>query len=130
MSKTVIFNFADGPKEIGEGYTFFYKDSYSRRDGELMTVVSVGRAYVTCQKDKKFCIETGYYQSNLNPSRAWSSEEAYKKYQLTRKYSKAMIEILNSKSSEISIEQWEIAAQALGVSKELHSLLDETRLKA
>lgn len=80
--KTVIMNFADGPKPIKVGQTCV---TYNRYYGGKIalynyTVAKIGRKYVEMTNGDKFELETGKEKTAYTRRELYSSKEAYEKH--------------------------------------------------
>jgi len=114
----VIFNFADGPKEIKVGDTFIaVHPNDSRRGVSKFKVDKIGITLITAGREK-FYIATGRRQTEYTAEEAYSSEEAY---QIIRKQDSFIRKVRNhfDYRSKITYEQAVKIAEIIGLKEEL-----------
>lgn len=111
--KTVMFNFADGPKEIKVGDTLYYPSQRSRI-GIVYEIVKIGRDLITCDDSRgtKFYIQTGRSKSKYSGGQAYSSEESYYEFLKISKYIREVTDWLSR--SKMTLEQAKQIASILG----------------
>lgn len=121
-------NFADGPKEIKVGDTF-YDVSNQYRGGAYgnRVIEAIGHKYITTGRGEvKFELETGRMKTQFCGSTAWSSKDAYEEVLLSEKYQKAFVEVIKNRKNEGTL-YWVTLLAKTGLQAEFNEELKKVR---
>lgn len=115
-------NFADGPKEMKIGDTFFTTSPYRNKElGESRVLTAIGNKYIkgvisdgrSTYGEQEYQIADGKQKTDYSAGYAYSSQEAYERYKKERLYVREL-EIVLSRS-RMSYEQAVKIAEILNI---------------